>query len=135
MRKRIKILLIISAYLLNFVHDVREHDHFEQDINRFSHAKNIQHLHDKNDDCNYVTDEDTELPSQQCHLDHTQEDVVLRTAQTSIQNLNDFQFVELVYSFRLFDIYLENYFHNNINNAYNSYEFSSLFLRAPPEIS
>lgn len=132
MKSKIKILLMLSAFVLNFAHDLLLHDLHSENSFHHSHNKSKQHFHDINAKCDYSENETSEKPYPQCHFEHSHDNVIIKNIKSANQNSTIVNLIESKYLLNRPQNYLIDFSRNFDDNLLIDFHSSSLSLRAPP---
>jgi hypothetical protein len=135
MRKKINIIFIIVAYLLNIAHYVQNHEHNGDVLSGIAIQHFFTHLHDGVSNCDLTEHEGQELPFNHCHLQHAHDNILVRNSQTSIQFSDLSEAYYSIYCLQLPEYSFNELYQRNDGNNFQVFIGNSLCLRAPPTLS
>ncbi|GAB1370262.1 hypothetical protein MASR1M45_03220 [Candidatus Kapaibacterium sp.] len=144
MKSKIKILLMVLAYVLNFAHELQPHEHhlaeccetiFTSVIKHTQSNQTDHHNHDNEADEHENGHKDHSLPFPHSHYFQQGGYVQIRIIQTSIIISDISETFDTTYCFRPPEPILIEIIQPDEKNFYQICIGSSLSLRAPPVLS
>lgn len=144
MKGKIKILIVIFAYMLNFAHDFQPHEHSVDGqiyfVNKFSifqhhhdESESDHHHHEHNNSDN-SNSEDRNLPFNHHHINQSHDKYQIRYTVNNIQVLKFSWLVENDYIFKSTNRISKDIIIFDIIQLFRSIIGANACLRAPPVI-
>ncbi len=141
MRCKIKILLLIIAYVLNFAHEFQTHEHLANSLPdsipskislQVETQKTTHHRHNTESDEYEKGQDENSLPFSHSHSFHSHGLVLVRVIQSSIVISDISGTCETIFCFSPPKLQKKDFFLTDEKNFYQTCIGSSLSPRAPP---
>jgi len=135
MGSKIKILLMVLAYALNFAHELQIHDHHSVSDPTSINQQSVKHFHDSKSICRQTDNESKDIPFTHCHIEHAYPYTRYVNIETSLSTIDISILIDDInssYKFAKPRIIPIQHFHSCF---YQNIISTSQGLRAPPTIS